>query len=229
MRVKKPFKILITIINTTVNNGESAMASIMVKSLKQVFPYTQLSIDSNQKETDNKHWKQMLPKERKDISLVGISSASKLSRKLEANAVIFRYIHDFLKTDTCIDNNGDSFSDTTQFSLGTAVSHSFQLQDNIVFRKPIVICAQSVGSFNNGLSCFIAQFVINNVNLVTVREKISTNKLKKLGSIGKPVLIVSSFFAFLLLFVSSQEEQTMLIEEKFEHSYSTILQGAIYL
>ncbi|MDR0460129.1 MAG: polysaccharide pyruvyl transferase family protein, partial [Nitrososphaerota archaeon] len=129
--------------------------------------------------------------------------------------VLFSYIPEFLKTDVCIDISGDGFSDTTQFSLGATLTHSFQLLAGIVFRKPVVICAQSIGPFNNGLSRFIARFVINNVNLVTVREEISANYLKKLG-IGKPVLAVSSDFAFLLPPVSSQETRTLLVKEKID-------------
>ncbi|MDR0461512.1 MAG: hypothetical protein LBH62_08865, partial [Nitrososphaerota archaeon] len=77
---RKMLKILITGTNTTFDNGEAAMASMAVKCLKQVFPYAKIVIGSTQKEVDNKRWERMLPQESKDISLVGVSNASKLSR-----------------------------------------------------------------------------------------------------------------------------------------------------
>ncbi|MDR2720349.1 MAG: polysaccharide pyruvyl transferase family protein [Nitrososphaerota archaeon] len=213
MQVKKSLKILITGTNTTFDNGESAMASMAVKAMKQVFPYAQLTIGSTQKELDIKRWKRMLPEESKAISIVGVSSASKLSRKFKAAAVIFSYIPEFLKTDVCIDISGDGFSDATQFSLSATLTHSFQLLGGVVFRKPVVICAQSIGPFNTFLSRFIARFVINNVDLVTIREEISAEYLKKLG-VSKPVMAVSSDFAFLLPPVSPPEAHELLAKEK---------------
>jgi polysaccharide pyruvyl transferase WcaK-like protein len=212
---KKPLKILITGVNTTFDNGDAAMAAMAVKSMKQIFPYAQLTLGSTQKEADIKRWKQMLPQESKDISLVGVSNASKLSRKLKAIVVIFNFIPKFLKTDVCIDISGDGFSDVTQFGLDAVLTHSFQLLGGVVFRKPVVICAQSVGPFNNGLSRFIARFVINNVNLVILREEISADYLKKLG-VSKPVLAISSDLAFLLQPVSPQETKALLVKEKID-------------
>lgn len=225
MRVRKALSILITGTNTTFDNGESAMASMAVKSLKEFFPNSRLTIGSTQKEIDAKRWSRMLPIESRAISLVGVSSSSKLGRKLKAVAVIFSYIPEFFKADLCVDISGDGFSDSTQFSLGATLTHSFQLLGGVVFRKPVVICAQSVGPFNTRLSRFIARFVINNVNLVTVREELSEDYLKKLG-IGKPGLAVSADFAFLLPPVSLYEAQKLLAKEKIS-SGNRIIAGLV--
>jgi len=212
---KCALRILITGTNTTFDNGESAMASMAVKSLKQVFPNARLTIGSTQKEADMKRWSRMLPKESNALSLVGVSSASKLPRNLKAVAVIISYLPEFFKTDICVDISGDGFSDITQFSLVATLTHSFQLLGGVVFRKPVVICAQSIGPFNSGLSRFLARFVINNVDLVTVREQISKGYLRQLG-ISKPVLEVTSDFAFLLEPVSFQETTGLLAKERID-------------
>lgn len=212
MKKDKPLTFLITGTNTTFDNGESAMSSMAIKSIKTAFPNARLTIGSTSKEEDMKRWRRMLPQESKSISLVGVSSASKLGRKQKAVAVLFRYVPEFLRADACVDISGDGFSDVTQFSLGATLTHSFQLLGGVIFRKPVAICAQSVGPFNSGLSRFIARFVINNVDLVTVREEISKVYLTKLG-VNRPELAVSSDFAFLLEPVSSDEARQLLSKE----------------
>ena len=54
-------RILITGTNTTLDTGESAMASMAVKSLKLVFPNAHFVVGSTQKNIDSERWRRMLP------------------------------------------------------------------------------------------------------------------------------------------------------------------------
>lgn len=211
-RPKYPLRILITGTNTTMDNGESAMSSMAIKSLKQVFPTAHFVVASTQKDLSHQRWERMLPMEYKDITIIGLSSSFGVRRSLRAIFVLFRYLPEFFMADLCVDISGDGFSDTTQHSLASSFTHSIQLFCGLMLRKPVVVCAQSVGPFKTKLTSFIAKFVLNNVNLITLRESNSLKYLSKIG-VNKPVLAITSDFAFLLDPVSSEEAKRLLSNE----------------
>lgn len=209
---KSVLRVLITGTNTTLDNGESAMASMAIKSLKQVFPNAHFVVGSTQKSIDSERWRRMLPAESMDITLVGAPSSARIPRTFRALLVILRYLPEFFMTDVCVDISGDGYSDATQYRLASSFTHSIQLLDGVMSRKPVVICAQSLGPFETKLTRFMARFVINKVSLVTVREEVSGNYLKSLG-VNKPVVAVTGDFAFLLEPVSHEEARRLLSSE----------------
>ncbi len=154
----------------------------------------------------------MLPLESVDITLVGATRFIKIPRTMRALLVIFRYLPEFLMADVCVDISGDGYSDTTQYGLASSLSHSIQILIGTMLRKPVVICAQSVGPFRTRLTRFVAKFVINKVSLVTLREEVSEKYLRGLG-INKPLVAVTGDFAFLLEPVSHEETSRLLANE----------------
>lgn len=77
--------------------------------------------------------------------------------------------------------------------------------------KPVIVYGQSVERSGNALISSITQFVLNRVDLITVREEISMNYLKSLGI--KPKVIVTADAAFLVKSIPRDECTKLLADE----------------
>jgi polysaccharide pyruvyl transferase WcaK-like protein len=66
-----------------------------------------------------------------------------------------------------------------------------------IFNKPIVIYAQSIGPFNGRFAAWVARIGLNQVTLITAREKNCINWLQKIG-VNKPPTYLTADPAFLL-------------------------------
>jgi colanic acid/amylovoran biosynthesis protein len=64
-------------------------------------------------------------------------------------------------------------------------------------RKSVVLYAGSIGPFKNKLYEILGRYIINKVDLVTLREEISLEYLKKIG-VNKPPMYVTADLAFAL-------------------------------
>lgn len=211
-RNKRTLRILITGTNSTFDNGDAAMSSMAIKSLKNVFPSAKFIIGSTYRDGDSERYRHMLPSESNDITIISAINSLKIPQTIRAIFVILRYVPEFLSADLCIDISGDGYSDVAQHSIASSLTHSIQLFIALSLRKKIVICAQSIGPFRNIFTRSFAKYVINRVNLVTVREEISKNYLRSLG-ITKPPVEVTGDLAFLLDPIPSEQAMQLLVNE----------------
>lgn len=77
--------------------------------------------------------------------------------------------------------------------------------------KPVIIYGQSVEQLGNILVSTATKFVLNRVDLITVREGVSYDYLKSLGI--KPKVILTADAAFLVKSISTEESLRLLAEE----------------
>jgi len=82
--------------------------------------------------------------------------------------------------------------------------------------KPTMLYAVQIGPFGNGLKArigtFLTRFVLNRVNLITVRDRISRENLRKLA-VSKPSIYVTADPAFLLQSIPSEKAKRLMVEE----------------
>jgi colanic acid/amylovoran biosynthesis protein len=131
-----------------------------------------------------------------------------------------RMLKEYTNCNVVIEISGDGLSgDYGIFS--TFISFS-KIMICVLLEKPVVIYAQSIGPYNlkwpvlnkesrilSKISRFFAGYVLNKVDLITVREEITLDILKKLG-IAKPPIYLTADSAFLLAPASGEIIQKLL-------------------
>ena len=86
-------------------------------------------------------------------------------------------IHEFLAADLVVDLSGDML--TEDYGVHVAYSHYLPLLMALALKRPVAVCAQSIGPFK--WTRPIARRILERANLVTVRDRISFDYLKELG------------------------------------------------
>jgi colanic acid/amylovoran biosynthesis protein len=212
MTKQTKLRILITGTNSTFDNGDAAMSSMAIMSLKKILPNSSFVIGSTYCFGDEARYKRMLPNESKDVTIVGAINSAKVPQAIRAVLVILRYIPEFFKADFCVDISGDGYSDVAQHSFASSITHNIQLLIAISLRKKVAICAQSIGPFKKTFTRSLARYVIDRVSLVTVRETISKKYLRSIG-VANPNIELTGDLAFLLDPVSAEKAKNFLTKE----------------
>lgn len=104
-------------------------------------------------------------------------------------------LNQFENADVIVDLSLDSYGENYGFLPLWETSK--ELLISYLLYKPTIIYAQSVGPFNGRISSKIARFTLNKVNIISVREEISLDYLKKLGIIN-PNIYLTADPAFIL-------------------------------
>jgi len=99
--------------------------------------------------------------------LSGISVLIKDNRELESYA----------SADAIVDLSGDM--QTESYGPHVAYSHFIPIALALAMKKPVILCGQSVGPFK--WTALLAKFLFDRVDMITVRDKISENYLKKMA------------------------------------------------
>lgn len=85
-----------------------------------------------------------------------------------------------------------------------------------VLHKPTMLYAVQIGPFGNGLKArigtFLTRLVLDRVNLITVRDRVSREYLRKLA-VSKPSIYVTADPAFLLQSIPSEKAKKLMGEE----------------
>jgi len=100
----------------------------------------------------------------------------------------------YYKSDLIIDLSGDTYGDNISFK--SFAKHSLDLIAAQLLRKPVISLANSPGPFSGNVKKSIARFVFNHMSLITTREPISADLLRKLGV--KTPIVTTACPAFLL-------------------------------
>jgi polysaccharide pyruvyl transferase CsaB len=120
----------------------------------------------------------------RDIEITVLSAYPNLTREINQIDSIYRYdwpkIFSQMKdTDIFISGGGTLFQNVTSnrsflYYIGLALLPKF-------LRKKVMIFAQGFGPLKGGFYRGLARFVLNRVDLVTLRDKESFNRIKELG------------------------------------------------
>lgn len=187
------FKILIIGTRTVVDAGETALLFTTLINLNKHFSHAKIVIGLTCEDED---FKKTLPRSiLKQIRI--IKSAKIRMHQLRVLMLILRCLPEYFSADLVLDISGDGFTDSAQYGFFGTFSHASQLLISIFLRKKTVVCAQSIGPFKKFFTRFLGYFVLNNVDLITVRENITERYLHVLG-VTKPPLYLTADLAFML-------------------------------
>lgn len=148
------------------------------------------------------------------------------------NLVDEKVLEEYTKSDIVIEVSGDGLSgDYGIFSILVSFS---RIMTCILLEKPIAIYAQSIGPYNikwpilsreskilSKFCRFFARCVLNKVDLITVREDITLDILRKLG-VTKPPIYLTADSAFLLPPAIDERIQEILSEYGVQSTDKTI-------
>ena len=198
-------KMLITGAYCVLNKGDAALRLGGLPSLKQHIPDAEFTIMTPFPEIDSKiyqDWRviKAIDSPIKMMNVIIRCSLWKLFhdylgfKNTSVNKLIdVDEVREYLNSDVVIDISGDSISEVTGFR-GT-IYHFLHLWLAVTLNKPTVVYAQSVGPFR--LTKPFAKRLLNKVDLITLRGKISYDYLQKIG-INKPPMYLTADLAFLM-------------------------------
>ena len=219
-------KILISNAYTWYNKGDAAILIGMFKAIRTYIPDAEITVLSFTPEIDQENY------ERYNVKvlsrLLGPSLVTKKRHK------IFRIINIILKAvkyllwpklKIFIDQNEKeilkSYNETDLilacgggflggYNMGS-ILHLYNIYFGKILKKPVIIYAQSVEPFGNALISTLTKFVLNRIDLITIREKQSFEYLKSLNI--KPNIFLTADAAFLVDSIPL-EESIKLLEKK---------------
>lgn len=100
---------------------------------------------------------------------------------------------DFIEADLVVDLSGDML--TEDYGVHVTYSHYLPILTGLALRKPIAVCAQSIGPFK--WTRALSRRILNRVQLVTARDPITYEYLRSIG-VDNPSLRLTADMAFLL-------------------------------
>ena len=104
-------------------------------------------------------------------------------------------LEEYYKSDIIVAALDDSF--TTLYGYSAFLTNFYRIFLAKLFKKSVVLYAGSIGPFRNKSYEILGRYIINKVDLVTLREEISFEYLKKIG-VNKPPMYVTADLAFAL-------------------------------
>ena len=119
-----------------------------------------------------------------------------------------RELRDYLEADVVVDLSGDML--TEDYGAHVAYSHYLPLLFTIMLRRPLYLCAQSIGPFK--LTRPLARWIFNNATRITLRDEISYDYLKEIG-VNADLLERTADMAFLLSAIQHDQAEAVLAKE----------------
>jgi len=133
-----------------------------------------------------------------------------------------KLLKEYTNSDVAVEISGDGLSG--DYGIISALISFSRIMTCVLLEKPVVIYAQSIGPYNlkwpvlnreskilSEICRFFARYVLNRASLITVREEITLDILKKLG-IDKPPIYLTADSAFLLAPASDEIMQKLLLK-----------------
>lgn len=116
-------------------------------------------------------------------------------RRIPTRIMEREILEEYHKSDIIVAALDDSF--TTLYGYGPFSTNFYRIFLAKLLRKSVVLYAGSIGPFKNKFYEILGRHIINKVDLVTLREEISFEYLKKIG-VNKPSMYVTADLAFAL-------------------------------
>jgi len=173
-KTKTIFQILISGYYGFNNTGDEAILSSMVKNIKEKIPYTEMTILS------------------KNSSETSSSYQVKAINRMQW----IKILKCFTNTDIFISGGGGLLQDSTGRGLSILYYLGLILIAKI-YRIPVMIYAQGIGPVNKKFNKILIKWILNQIDLITVRDKQSRDILKKMA-VKKTIVHVTADPSFLL-------------------------------
>lgn len=198
-------KILVTGAYCVLNKGDAALRLGGLPYLKKYIPDAEFTIMTLFPEIDSKIYYEERVVRAIDSPLKALNVAVRCTlwkmlhdyfrfkNNTVKNLIEVEGIREYLNSDVVIDISGDSISEVTGFR-GT-IYHFLHLWLSVTLNKPTVIYAQSVGPFRRTKP--FAKRLLNKVDLITLRGKISYDYLQEIG-INRPPIYLTADLAYLM-------------------------------
>lgn len=214
-------KILITHFYTKENKGDAAILSVLINQINKVFTTPTITISTMENLNVNNNF-EGYPLIKSFVSLILLNKYNKIIKLLNSLynlivailwAFLYRFFHikiNFLlskelkillntttEADLIIQVGGGYLRGTTNFldNINYFIL-IYQTLIGIILKKIIVLHSQSIGPFGTKFQQYITKFLLNEVNLIIVRENVSLQLLKILG-VNKELIIKSVDAGFL--------------------------------
>ncbi len=189
--------IMITGINGFSDNGEVALLIGAIENLKNTVPVAQFYMGSIF-DNDKVRLKQVFPYCHEQIKLVEplFKNIKIIPWYLKVALLLTKFPFLYPKADIIIHLGADGYSDQSTGGSLSTLTHSYQLFLGYILRKPVVLCAVTVGPFNFLWSRKLVKLVLDRVSFITPRESITHNYLNELKV--KSQMFLVSDLAFLM-------------------------------
>lgn len=222
-------QILVTGALHSFNKGWSAIIRSTVNALRSQIPNARFVLESYFPEIDSNRYDDL--KVTKTIIASPLKATFILLRciiwktlhtyfHLNINKIIdIDELQSYTKSDIIVDVCGDvlavpfritNFKFALKRNFADFILHSYLLLFGILLQKPVVLCAQSFGS--NNLMVPLLRFVLNRASLITVREKLSEEYLRRIG-VNKPPVYLTADMAFALQPAKQEEVREVLFSK----------------
>ena len=228
-------KILITNAYTWYEKGDAAIILGMMRALRQYIPDANITVLSFTPRVDNRKYKKyevkflrnLLPLSPEDNSPKFVKAAKLLPKLIEhwlwlklrlpINSTENEILNAYADADIVISCGGGFLGG---FEIGSLL-HVYGIYFAKLLGKPTIIYGQSVEPFGNRLISLATKFVLNRVDLITVREELSLAYLKSLSL--KPEVLLTADAGFLIGSISSHESLKLLAGEDIYQSQRSLV------
>lgn len=129
-------------------------------------------------------------------------------------------LEEYYKSDIIIAALDDSF--TTLYGSGPFRTNFYSIFLAKLLKKSVVLYAGSIGPFRNKFYEILGRYIINKVDLVTLREETSFEYLKKIG-VNKPPMYVTADLAFALQPAPLERAKEILLSEGIDESEKPLI------
>jgi colanic acid/amylovoran biosynthesis protein len=212
--------ILIINAHSSRNKGDAGILLSMIDSLRKNNPGCSIKIKSRFSEVDKKAYDVSVASCVANISIdpktsrfLKLFSAFKLLRMLNSNQKGVDADYDWADV---VVSCGGGFLLSHGFSAAL-MQHLVQIKVAFDYKKPVIIYSQSIGPFYNSQMQTLAKRVLDKVDKIYIREKISKEWLKKINCENKSLTIVPDS-AFCMEAQQSELVDKMFNEIKENHN-----------
>ncbi len=228
-------KVLITGVWCSLNYGEMAIVLSVTENLKRIIRDVQFTIFSSHFSDDFRRYRgydvRIEPRFSSNSTILQILELlidpllclflfflNKIFVFKGLKLNILNPAYAYLSSDIIIDLGADNFSDV--YGVKSTVVSFFNILPAILLKKPIILLGESIGPFNYFFTRLIAKFVLNNVDLIVVRESVSLDYLKSIGV--KKRIFLTADPAFLLKPTSNVKVEEILLKERVPGGYPLV-------
>jgi len=206
------------------NKGSASILISVFKILEKAFPNVEFTVLSSYPKIDSARCNALVlercvnpssNKLRTIISMIRCGLWALLFRtfKINSNTLIEvgkrKTLKAYTEADIVLSIGADVLAET--YGFGPFVGELYEILLAILLKKPVIIYAQTIGPLSK-IGALLLRFVLNNINLITVRGKISRDFLWTIG-VNKPPIYLTPDPAFILQPASHERVQEIMLRE----------------
>lgn len=208
-------RILLTGTYCSKNKGDAAMQQVFAAVMRERMPAAVITIASPFPQLDAAYYAPvpLLRSRRRNLPIASLHwmllEMMRIVGYKPSRYPLDSEIDAMLRSDAVVDLSGDML--TEDYGPLVGFSHFLPLLQALAMKRPLVICAQSVGPFR--WLAPLARWIFSRASLVTVREAFSLGLLEDLGH-EKLAAIQTADLAFMLRPATTERVEQILAEEK---------------